>query len=193
MLFALDIQHRGKPGRWADRGAFYDGVEEVTITHRYVLAADQELRRLGHEAVVIADGRYADRWQRSHDYGAAVHVACHIDAGGGNRGTAFYDRRSAQGNLLAAAVADALGRAVPWPASSASCGPDTNDAPGDEGERAYSVIAGLYPLRPVGLCYEPGFIDSRNEQHRALLRDRPEALGVALARGLDAWAKGRAS
>ncbi|MCK6527665.1 N-acetylmuramoyl-L-alanine amidase [Myxococcota bacterium] len=197
-LAVLDIQHRGKPGKWADRGATYPPgarlqdphIEEVDLTHRYVLAADRTLRLAGFNVAVIADGAYRDRWQRSHDYGAAVHVACHVDSGGANRGSVLYDRRSPNGRVLADAVADALGRAVPWPVAAASCGPDTNGVPGDEGERGFSVIAGLYPLRPTGLVYEPGFIDSRNDQHRALLAERPELLGVALARGIAAgWAR----
>lgn len=78
-LAVLDIQHRGKPGRWRDRGAVAFGVEEVDLTHRYAIAADRELRRLGWDCAILADGAYRDRWARADAYGAAVYVACHVD------------------------------------------------------------------------------------------------------------------
>ena len=176
-LAVLDIQHRGKPGRWSDRGAVAFGVEEVDLTHRYALAADKELRRLGWEAAVLADGHYADRWARADAYGARVYVACHVDGGGGDRGTVFFDARSARGPKLAEAVADALREAVPWPVLPRPTAP---------GDRAFNTIHGV---RAVALCYEPGFVDCPNEPHRALLVERAEALGAALARGIAAWAR----
>lgn len=185
-LAVFDIQHRGKPGRWSDRGAVAHGVEEVDLTHRYALAADRELRRLGWECCIIADGTYRDRWARADAYGAAVYVACHVDAGGGDRGTVFYDYRSARGVVLAEVVAGELGRAVPWKVEAKPARPDTDGRPGNEGEAPYAVIQGV---RAVALCYEPGFIDGP-PSHRRVLDERIDDIGRAIARGIVAWGRG---
>lgn len=178
MLIALSIDHAGKPNHPADRGAVAaDGTTEVDLTRRYVAAADRELRRLGHDCIVLSDGAYADRWKRADSYRADVYVACHVDAGGGDRGTVYYDARSKRGAALAEAVASILSRTVPWPCKAAPCGP---------GSRPYTCIGGV---RAVALVLEPGYLDCPVEAHLRALLDDPEVIGVALARGIDAWAR----
>lgn len=177
MLVALDIHHRGKPGHWRDRGAVVNGVEEVDLTHRYAIAADRELRKLGWDCAILSDGTYQDRWARADAYGAAVYVACHVNAGGGDRGEVYFDARSARGPALATAVVGALRQFAPWPVSGKATEP---------GERPYNTISGV---RAVALCYEPGYLDSLNLDHRRWLVVHVEEYGVALARGIDAWIK----
>lgn len=184
MLVALDIQHAGKPGRWRDRGVARDGVEEVDLTRRYVAAADRELRRLGHDVVVLSDGRYSDRWKRADDYGAGVYVACHVDAGGGDRGTVFYDYRSTRGAELAEKVAGELGARFPWPMKARACRADDDGEPRDEDyTEPWNTIRGV---GAVALCLEPYFLDG---PRAAEFIGAVEDVGVRLARGIDAWAR----
>jgi len=176
-LAVFDIQHRGKPGRWADRGAVAFGLEDVDLTHRYALAADKRLRAAEWDCCILADGHYADRWAGADAYGAQVYVACHVDGGGGDRGTAFFDARSARGPKLAEVVAEALRKVVPWPVL---------PRPTVAGDRALNTIHGV---RAVALCFEPGFVDDPFEEHRKLLVTQAEVLGAALARGNGAWGR----
>jgi N-acetylmuramoyl-L-alanine amidase len=187
-LAVLDIQHRSKPGHWRDRGAVAFGVEEVDLTHRYAIAADRELRRLGWDCCILADGAYSERWARADAYGARVYVACHVDAGGGDRGTVYYDARSSKGPALAEAVAVELRTVVPWPVKATPARPDSDGRPGNEGEAPYACIRGV---GAVAICCEPGFIDNPVEAHRRHLVGAIEVVGIALARGIVAWGKGR--
>lgn len=180
MKVTLSVDHAGKPSHPNDRGAVWPGppvIEEVDLTRRYTAAADRELRRLGHVCVIMSDDVYANRWARTDAYKMDIYVACHINAGGGDRGEVYHDRRSKRGAALAATVASILGRMVPWPCKAVSCGP---------GDRAFNCISGV---RAVALCYEPGFLDCPVEPHRRTLFDDPEGIGVALARGIDAWGR----
>lgn len=184
MLIVLDAQHQGKPSHPNDRGASSGGLEEVTVTRAYVEAADHELRRLGHQVIVLSDGEYSARWARADAYGAQVYVACHADAGGGNRGEVFFDHRSHRGPALATAVATALHSALEWPVVARACHPDDDGEPRDEDySEAYNCIQGV---RAVAVLVEPGFVDG-SPAHVALLRS--PAVGVALAQGIDAWAR----
>lgn len=198
-LVLLDRQHAGKPTHLADRGAWgdldHDGrvdveEQEAALTARYLLAAELELLRLGHSALPLADGSYAERHARANKYaqaigGRAVYIAAHLNAGGGRYGSTFYDARSTAGKALSVAVAAALRSACPelgadvWARAAEPTGPWA---------RAYSTIAGVYSGRPVGLCFEPFFLDAPPHQVLA----SPEGLGrvgVALARGIDAWSR----
>lgn len=178
-IIVLDIQHGGSPNtdHIADRGAVYDGVEEVTLTRRYADAADRQLRKLGHQVIVISDGNYSDRQARAEAYGAAVYVALHINAGQGNYGLVFHDYRSSKGPLLAKAIVGQMGKHFTWSQRVAAA------SPGDPlGGRAWNCIKGVG--KPVSILLEPGFIDG---PHRADLIARIEEVGVALADGIHQW------
>lgn len=184
MLIALDIGHRGKPSRLRDRGVVRDGVEETDLTTRYAVVADRELRRLGHECILLGDGEYADRWARADGYGAAVYAQLHVNAGGGDRGEVFYDHRSSRGAKLAQAVAVELSRTWPWPSSAKACRPDTNNVARDgDYSEAYNCIRGV---KAVAVVLEPYFIDG---PRAARFLVEAEYAGVALARGIHAWSK----
>lgn len=194
MLIILDIQHRGQVGRIHDRGTVSGATEETDLTTRYAVAADHELRRLGHTCILLADGTYAERAERAERYGAGAYVACHINGGGGNRGEVFYDHRSRQGPDLAALVAVALEKVCPWKVLPRIARPDPTWVQGmtrTEMDRAFRTIQ--HVGKPVAICYEPGFIDSENEVHRAFVHETPEKFGVALAQGIDSWAGSVAS
>ena len=105
MIIAATIGHAGRPSRWADRGAAFEGAEEVSAVRRYLDACDQELRRLGHTVVLLSDGEYSAQWTRADQYKASVYLNCHVNAGGGDRGELFYDHRSTRGRALAESVA----------------------------------------------------------------------------------------
>lgn len=186
MRVVLDVQHQGRVSKPMDRGAYSQGFEEVELTRRYAGAADQELRRLGHQVFLLSDGEYRERWERADRYSADVYVACHVDAGGGDRGTVFFDHRSSRGKLLAQCIAQELGQTVAWPVEAKQAHPDTDGIRGNQGEGPYATIFGV---RAVAVCYEPGFIDSRNVLYRQFLIGRAEDLGLALARGIDMWGR----
>ena len=184
MIVAATVGHAGRPSRWADRGAAFEGVEEASVARRYLDACDRELRRLGHTVVLLSDGEYSAQWARADGYEASVYLNGHVNAGGGDRGEIFYDHRSARGRALAAAVAAALGAAVPWPCRARACRPDTNGVPRDaDYSEAFACIAGV---RAVALCVEPYFLDG---PRRNWLLDHLDVVGVALARGVDAWGR----
>lgn len=177
MLVALDVQHTGKPFAWGDRGAAYGGLVEVELTRAYVNAADRELRRLGHEVVVLQDGTYGSRQTRADSYGASVYVACHINAGlagrKGDRGEVYHWPGSTRGARIAAAVSVELLKVCPW----------TSKAIPAETDRVRSTISGV---KATALCFEPAFLDG--EAGLPFLRNalNVEAIGVALARGIAA-------
>jgi len=178
-IIVLDIQHAGSPAsdHMGDRGAVFEGVEEVSLTRRYMDAADRRLRQLGHQVIPISDGHYSDRQARAEAYGAAVYVALHINAGKGDYGVIFYDYRSTKGPILAAAVVGQMKKHFTWSQKSAPA------APSDPlGGRAWNCIKNVG--KPISLLIEPGFIDG---PHRSDLIARIEEVGVALADGIHQW------
>lgn len=180
MLVVLDIQHAGSPdpNHIADRGAVFENIEEVSLTRRYVETCDRQLRKLGHKVIVISDGTYSDRQARAEQYGAAVYVALHINAGQGNYGLVFHDHRSTKGPLLAKAIAGQMSKHFAWSQRVAAA------SHGDPlGGRAWNCIKGVG--KPVSILLEPGFIDG---PHRSDLVARIEEVGVALADGIHEWA-----
>lgn len=193
MRIALDVGHAGKTTHPGDRGAVNGGTEEVALVVRYLLAADRQLRELGHEVLLFGGlGSYADRIARCSSAGADVYVQGHIDAGllgrTGDRGTSIYDHRSARGKALAESVATALGKVTPWPQKAAAGRPDDDGQARDEDlSEAWGCISACYALRPVGLLLEPGFIDGA--AGAAWLREHVESVGVALAAGIHAWSR----
>ena len=65
MILAATIGHAGRPSRWSDRGAAFEGSEEVSVVRRYLDAFDREARALGHTVVLLSDGEYAAQWVRA--------------------------------------------------------------------------------------------------------------------------------
>jgi N-acetylmuramoyl-L-alanine amidase len=186
MLVAATIGHAGRPGRWADRGAAFNGVEEASVVRRYTDALDQALRRRGHDCLLLSDGAYAEQWARADGYGAAVYLNCHVNAGGGDRGLILFDHRSNRGQSLARAVAGEMTRALPWTVQDLACRPDTNGLPRDaDFSEAFATIAGV---RAVALCLEPYFLDG---PRRLAFLDQLALVGEAIASGLHEWAQGR--
>lgn len=184
MIVAATIGHAGRPSKWADRGAVFEGVEEVSVVRRYLDAMDHELRRLGHTAVLLGDGEYSDQWARADGYGADVYLNAHVNGGKGDRGLVFYDHRSARGRALAATLAGELSGSLPWLTEARACRPDTNGVPRDgDFSEAFACIRGV---RAPAICLEPYFIDGpRRGDFLALL---PE-FGQAVARGIDRWGR----
>ena len=181
MIIAATIGHAGRPSRWADRGAVFEGTEEVSVVRRYLDAADAELRRLGHEVVLLSDGEYAAQWARADAYGADVYLNCHVNAGRGDYGLVLYDHRSNAGKRLAEGIAAEMGRAFPWATRARACRPDTNGAPRDgDFSEAFACIAGV---KAVAICFEPYFLDG---PRRGSFLGGLGALGVALGRGIHA-------
>ena len=157
MIIAATIGHAGRPSRWADRGAVFEGCEEVSVVRRYLDAADAELRRLGHEVVLLSDGEYAAQWARADAYGADVYLNCHVNAGRGDYGLVLYDHRSNAGKRLAESIAAEMVRAFPWATTARACRPDTNGVPRDvDFSEAFACIAGV---KAVAICFEPYFLD----------------------------------
>ena len=184
MIIAATIGHAGRPSRWADRGAAFEGAEEVSAVRRYLDACDQELRRLGHTVVLLSDGEYSAQWTRADQYQAGVYLNCHVNAGGGDRGELFYDHRSTRGQALAESVAAELGKLVPWGCRARACRPDTNGIPRDSDySEAFGCISGV---KAVALCVEPYFIDG---PRRAWFLANLNLIGQGLARGVNAWSR----
>lgn len=196
-LVFLDRQHSGKPHATRDRGAFGDldgdgkhDVEEseAFLTAQYLWAAERKLIELGHAVLPISDGAYSARHARANQYAAQsaadqfVYVAAHVNAGGGEYGAVFYDVRSAQGLLLANAVAERLKPFAELPVVKVLAASATAH------EAAYGTIKGIFTGRAVGICFEPCFIDT--PKHRLLLTSEGLArIGEVLALGIDDYVR----
>lgn len=184
MLICATVGHAGRMSRLRDRGAAFEGVEEVHVVRAYLDAMDAELRRLGHDVILLSDGEYSDQWLRVDRYGAGVYLAGHVNAGKGDRGEVFYDYRSARGRALGEDVAHALDEVYPWPVVAKACRPDDDGQARDEDySEAFSCIRGV---KPPAIVIEPYFLDG--PRRGEFLASLP-ALGVALARGIDRWAR----
>lgn len=196
MLVCLSRDHVGKPDKLKDTGASADldhngkvsvAEQEAILTAQYILAAEIRMRELGHDVIVISDGRYSDRHTRVNGYakvypGKVAYVACHLNAGGGAYGSCFFDERSKAGPLLATAVANKLRAAFSELASVKVFGA----APGGTWANAYATISGVYDGRAVGVCFEPCFMDGPHATE-LLSTNGLTRIGGALADGLHSW------
>ena len=188
MLVILDVQHIGKPHRPDDRGACHDGDEEAGLAMRYALSADKRLRHHGHKCIIVAEGHYASRWDRANAYGAQVYVACHVNAGGGDRAEIYYDHRTSPdgGVLLASKVGEFLQLALEGlEVRTIAARPMQDGQAKDAPSRAFNTFKGVIPH---ALCFEPYFIDGPQAD---LFRQSLGIVGYALADGINAWAKER--
>ena len=172
-------------------------VWETDLTPIYLAACRVRLQDLGYHVIDISDGSYPERWERvkgyasehqaKHGRGPTVYVAGHINAVGKDHdrthGLLCHDYRSSLGPKLAASVGVELvtlpeiTRAIVEPAH------DRNY------QAAFNTIRGVYDGIPVGLCFEPFFLDQA--EHRQLQTDEGlRRVGLALAMGVHAYAKG---
>ena len=196
----LSRDHSGKPGRASgDRGAAADldgsgSIEtderEANLTPRYLFAAEMALLEAGHRVIPISDGWYSERARRVNQYagsfqGPQVYVAAHLNAGwkgnsGSGYGSIFYDHRSRTGPTLAQYIAKELRLVAPELSEVKAIAAK----PDGWTRNAYATIGGI--VQPVGLCFEPCFIDCA--EHAELLTDSGlTAIGHALAHGINRY------
>lgn len=180
---------RGHHGSGTNPPAEHAGLVEDVIARDYLAACEDALRAAGHEVVVLSGISYPDRHRRARELRAAVYVCGHLNAGWTRDvdpyGLVLHDHRSRLGSLLAAHVASELAR-LP----EVSRVPVWEATPDDWTRGAYATISGVYEGTPVGLCYEPGFIDCPD--HAGLWQaDGPVRVGRALAAGIVAYLDSR--
>jgi len=199
----LDRQHTSSKKR-DDQGASYDlngdgkissDEQEARLTAFYLLFCELALARMGHRVVCLSDGSYPERHTRvnnevSEDYLAwpHVYVAAHLNSGGGNYGSAFYDRRSSKGMNLAKHICDAVRQSAPELSNVKiiAAYDDRGSSPDPWLFNPFYTIKGVGS--PVAICFEPFFID--NKDHAPLAtRQGLERIGEALAVGIDNWIK----
>lgn len=185
MRIGLTIGHAGRLSRINDRGAYYNGQEEVSLVRRYTDELDKALRSLGHECIMFSDGQYSEQWLRVDNAKCDIYFNCHINAGKGNYGLFLYDYRSTEGKRLAENITLAFKEQIPTYAVRAlPCRPDTNGTPRDgDFSEAFSCIQGV---RAVALCIEPYFIDSDTAK---FFIDNPGTLAHIVAIAIDNYAK----
>ncbi len=189
MLIAITVGHTGRPSKdFKDMGAVLpSGTTEVEVVRDYVAALERALRAKGFQVVVLSDGSYQDQWKRADEYGAAVYLNCHMNAGGGNRGELFYDHRSSKGKVLASLIAKAITGQIatfPWPTVVKPCQSDTNGAPRDSDySEAFGCISGV---KAVALVVEAYFLDG---PHLSDFWGRTDKWAELFAVGVAAWAK----
>jgi len=194
MIVFIDRQHAGQIHRIEARGASrdIDGDGQISAfemeaiwTARIAIELEIQLLDMGCHVLPISDGKYSERHARVNDYatkhpGPWVYLAMHLNAGGGNYGSYFYDHRSSQGPELAKIMARHLEERVPE--LNSARGISSN--PDDWTKNAYYTIKNVG--RPVAICCEPFFMDT----HQQLL-SIPNILKVAtsMALALQEWSK----
>jgi hypothetical protein len=194
MIIFIDRQHSGQINKVKARGAVIDANDDGKITAeemeaiwtgRLSIELEIKLLDLGFDVIPITDGKYSERHVRVNKYaeshpGPWVYLAMHLNAGGGNYGSYFYDYRSKQGQQLATILAQHLKNEVPQleKTKAIECNP-TNWT-----KNAFYTIRNV--ARPVGICCEPFFIDT----HKSLL-SIPNIIKVAnsMALGIKEWSR----
>jgi hypothetical protein len=192
MIVFIDRQHAGKPNKVSDRGASRDvdgdGVisadeREAIWTGRLSIELEILLIDMGIKVMPLSDGRYVDRHQRVNAYsnmieGPWIYLAMHLNAGGGQYGSFFFDHRSSKGAGLAADMAtqleisiDVLREVKAIPA-----------VPDNWTRNAYNTIRGVG--RPIAICCEPFFMDT----HQSLLSQSGiNRVALAMAVAIRNW------
>ena len=195
MIVFIDRQHAGKWSKINDRGAGVDldgdgkttwEEQEATWTAYLSIMVENNLLAMGFKVIPLSDGSYSERHERVNRYynklgpETAVYLALHLNAGGGNYGSYFYDYRSTQGKSLADHLCQGTSKYVPevtnWKSVKAN--------PNDWTKNAYYTIKGIG--QPVAICCEPIFMDT----HKHLISIggfSKIALGIAV--GLREWEK----
>ncbi len=162
-VFAIDVQHRGKPTNVNDRGAVNaNGISEVDVTSMLADNLDKELRKIGHSVIMGFAGNYSDRHTFVNTTNAGYYFALHMNSGINGKqdyGVIFYDYRSTKGKVIADKLATLMASRLKYPVKSVPCRPDTNGVARDtDYSEAFNCIAGV---KAIGLCFEPGFLDGK--------------------------------
>lgn len=179
MKIAVDRQHVGRRERPADRGAQSpQGWSEVWATGVLALALEEELVRLGHQVLPICSGTYAERHAWVNGSAVDLYIACHFNAGIGDRagehGLVFHWPGSERGAAFARSVAAASQKVTPWGVRAVAAEPGTWD----------NVRACMASARPPALVLELGFVDGQAGRTWLAVRDNLERLGRAVAAGV---------
>ena len=189
-VIALDRGHVGRNyGNVTKAGAQSGSLNEDVLAREYMRAIEDTLRAAGHEVILLCHGTYSSRQAFASPI-ADVFVACHVNAGGGTYGLVCYDHRSKSGPVLAQTVANELQRAWGSTPENPLSKTVAAAASSEKWENAWNLIKGVYSGKPVGLVFEPFFLD---QKHHACMAT-PEGLartGKALADGIIAWLAGR--
>lgn len=185
MRIGLTVGHAGRLSRINDRGASYQGIEEVSLIRQYTDALDIALRKLGHECLIFSDGQYSEQWLRVDNAKCDIYFNCHINAGKGDYGLFLYDYRSTKGPMLADAIKKSMAKFFPkYPVKVLACRADTNGVARDgDFSEAFGCINGV---KAIALCLEPYFIDGPNASY---FRENVELLAQAIAEGIDSFSK----
>ncbi len=192
MIVFIDRQHAGKPKKITDRGAGRDVDQDGNITAdemeaiwtgRLSIELEVKLIDMGFKVMPISDGNYSQRHDRVNEYsnmhpGPWVYLAMHLNSGGGNYGSYFYDYRSTQGQQLATIMATKLKEQLPIIPKTTAIPANPNDWT----KNAYYTIRRV--KKPVAICCEPFFMDT----HQQLL-SIPKIILVAtsMALALKEW------
>ena len=194
MIVFIDRQHAGQINRLNARGASrdVDGDGKITAeemeaiwTARIAIELEIRLLDMGFDVMPISDGKYSERHQRVNEYaqkhpGPWVYLAMHLNAGGGNYGSYFYDHRSSKGQQLATIMAQHLKQQVPQLTRTKAIESKSDDWT----KNAFYCIRNVG--RPVAICCEPFFIDTHME-----LLSIPNIINVAtsMALALREWSQ----
>lgn len=179
MRICLDWQHTGKPSASRDIGAVHQGVTEVDVVGRYVLACRARLHELGHETFILADGEYKDRAARCNNaLKPALYIAGHANAATEptDYGAVFHWPGSARGRAAAMAIADALRVLSPWQSTRVI------SAEAGTWNRVRSCIGSV---QAPAVLLEPAFLTGA--RGHAFLRDDHAAIGRAIADAIHRW------
>lgn len=194
--YVADIQHLGKPGKH-DVGAVRGDLQEASLAQVVHCGVVAEAAELGITTLGAGVGWYSERHVRVNEFAKASprvrfgYIAHHINASGAETidpySTFGYDARSSGGKRLAEAIAQAVREAFPSRRVIArACVPDNWT------KNMLNTIKGIYagPSNVSAVCSEPLFmrelVGLSRDDRTALLR----SYGAAMARGIDAWAKG---
>lgn len=161
MRYIFDIQHQGKAQDTRDRGAHFEGIDEVQHTQRYVGVAASML----DNAIVIGHGGargYPVRWGyvkalMARDPQPTCYIACHVNAGGADYGIVAHDPRSGYGTKWAKALVES-------PVGTAYQLRQMAVKKTDWTRRMRNTFHGIYAVRGhcFGVCLEPYFIEYKD-------------------------------
>jgi len=186
---ALDRGHVGGTGGRA--GAEFGPLKEDRLTREYMAATEDALRDRGYEVIVYCDSTYKNRQLRAAAVGADVYVACHVNSGARNDvdldfGAAFHDARSSNGAELGEHIRQELLHLPPLVATGGAVSMGVKASAERWQRNVLSTISLCYDRKPIGICYEPGFIDHAG--HGALWTSEGLVqVGEALANGIASY------
>lgn len=172
------VGHIGRESKgFLDYGAVTDGgTSEAVMVLGYVTGIAAMCHERGVGFALVGAGSYAEQALRVNGMTGPgdVVLACHVNAGGGNYGAAFYDHRSAPSNglSLATEIAGALDFLN---------GKHIKAEPNHWTGNAYACIR---RFNATAICLEPLFLD--NPDHLKAAPDM-DVLGWILGRTVIDW------